>query len=184
MTAAFPRHRTSIAALQGASTASIQRLLAEVAASFARDGLRVAGVVEIADPAASGACGRLALRELSTGALFAISQDLGPGSTACNLDAGGLAAACAAVEQALARGVDLVVISKFGKQEAARGGLADAFRAAVAAQAPILTAVSPAVAEAWAVFAGPLAEYLPANREAVAEWWDRCVGTALVPAAE
>ena len=33
-----------------------------------------------------------------------------------------------------AEGADIVILSKFGKQEAARGGLSDAFRAAIAAE--------------------------------------------------
>ncbi len=184
MTATFIRRRTSIAAIQGASSAAIQLLLADVAAHLARQGVRIGGVVEMSEPAASGACGRLALRDLSTGAVIAISQNLGPGSTSCNLDGGGLAAACGAVEQALSRGVDLVILSKFGKQEAARSGLADAFGAAVASRTPILTAVSPTMAQAWGDFAGSLAQYLPADREAVEDWWRRCAAGALSTAAE
>lgn len=182
MTSPFTR-RVSIVALQGAPSATIQRLLADVAASRAREGFRVGGVVEMATPAPGGACGRLALRDLATGALFPISQDLGPASTSCNLDPGGIAAACKAIEDALERGVDLIVISKFGKQEAARGGLADAFRAAVTAQVPIMTAVSPALADAWNAFAGPLADYLPADRQAVEYWWQDYLGGTAIAAA-
>jgi Protein of unknown function (DUF2478) len=84
-----------------------------------------------------------AVRDVSDGAIFSIGQDLGPGSAACNLDPAGLAQACHAVECAIARGVDLVILSKFGKLEAQRRGLTDAFRAAFAARLPILTSVSP-----------------------------------------
>jgi hypothetical protein len=173
-----------IAALRGASSAEIQRLMAKVAEDFARAGVRVGGVIEIAEPAAASVCGRLTLRDLSTGALIPISQDLGPGSQACNLDGRGVVAACAAVEDAVARGVDLLVLSKFGKLEAARGGLYDAFRAAVASDTPVLTAVSPAMSDAWAAFAGSLSHYLPPEREAVESWWRRRVARAWATAAE
>jgi len=173
-----------IAAVQGASRANIQHLLADFAAGLARDGFRVAGVVEVAEKAPTGACGRLALRELTTGRHFSISQNLGPGSTACNLDPGGLAAACAAVERSLGHGGDLVVISKFGKQEAANSGLADAFRAAAVAGVPILTAVNPAMSEAWTAFAGADSEILPAEREALEFWWKEYQECALSAAAE
>lgn len=183
MTTGFRGDRTSIAAVQGASSATIQALLADFAAGLAREGVRVAGIVEVAASAPQGGCRDIALRDLASGALISISQDLGPGSTACNLDADGLAAACVAVERSLARGADLAVISKFGKQEAARSGLADAFRAAVEAGVPILTAVNPSMAAPWSAFAGALAEVLPAEREALASWWRRSVSRTLSSAA-
>ncbi len=51
-----------------------------------------------------------------------------------------------------------IVISKFSKQEAERGGLADAFRAAMASRVPVMCAVSPDFLDEWRAFAGPLAE--------------------------
>ena len=163
--------RPLIAALQGAASSEIQRLLAEFAAKLSREGLRVGGVVEIGVAAPGGACGSLKLRDLQTGELFPISQNLGSGSQACNLDGRGVIAACAAVERALAEGLDLLVLSKFGKLEADRSGLYDAFRLAAASGTPLLTAVSPAMAEVWGGFAGPLFEFLPASASAVEAWW-------------
>lgn len=174
----------AIAALQGAPSAEIQRLLGEFASKLARSGIRVGGVVEISEPAPTGACGRSVLRDLRTGELFAISQNLGPGSQACNLDSQGLTLACVAVEQALAKGLDLVIISKFGKQEAARSGLYDAFRAAASSRTPMLTAVSPAFAAAWDAFSGSLSKYLPADPEVVETWWNSNGKIDLASAAE
>ncbi len=169
-----------IAALQGAASAQIQALLGDFAALVARQGFRVAGVVEMAAAQPAGGCRRLALRDLSTGMVTSISQNLGPGSTSCNLDAGALAEACAGVERAIAFGADLVILSKFGKQEAQRSGLTDAFRAAAAGGLPVLTAVSPAMTEAWHLFAGPLSVFLSADPESVAAWWSRTkMGDAL-----
>jgi nucleoside-triphosphatase THEP1 len=173
-----------IAALRGAPSARIQQLMAEFAAKLGQSGFRVGGVVEIAEVAPTGVCGQSRLRDLSTGEEFSISQNLGPGSEACNLDGRGLAAACAAVERALAGGLDLVILSKFGKQEAARSGLNEAYQTAAASRTPLLTAVSPAMAEAWGAFAGPLSQYLPASAEAVEAWWSSGVARASGLAAE
>jgi len=163
----------SIAALQGAPSAQIQSLMGDFAAKVARSGFKVGGVVEIAEAAPTGACGKLKLRDLATGELISISQNLGPGSEARNLDGRGLAAACAAVESALAGGLDLVIVSKFARQEAAGSGLYYAFRMAAASGTPLLTAVSPALGAAWGAFAGSLSQYLPANADAVEGWWKR-----------
>jgi hypothetical protein len=163
-----------IIALQGAESAAIQRLLAEFAARRKQEGIRIAGAVEVARD--GGACGSLALTNLSNGAIIRISQDLGPGSTSCNIDPAGLAEACVAVEREIAQGADLVVLSKFGKQEAARGGLGDAFGAAIAAGLPVVTAVSPAMAEPWQAFAGGLSAFIQAEAALLEAWWTAVSG--------
>ena len=96
---------------------------------------------------------------------------LGTGSTACNLDPSGLAKACEAVERDIEEGADVVVLSKFGKLEAARGGLCDAFRAAILADLPIITTVSPLLADEWSQFAGLLSNKVPATMDALGAWW-------------
>ena len=160
-----------IAALQGAPGETIQTILSQFAEELKRDGFRVAGVVEVSRCSATGACKSLAVRDLTSETVIKFSQDLGAGSTACNLDPSGLAQACEAVERAIEDGADVVVLSKFGKLEAARGGLCDAFRAAILADLPIITTVSPLLAEEWAQFAGPLSNKVPATMDALGAWW-------------
>ena len=161
-----------IAALRADDSAAVQALMEAFARGLARGGFSVAGVVQTRVTEQEGRR-RVVLRDLESDALYPISQDLGPGSLACNLDSGGLAQACAAIERAARSGADLVVISKFSKQEAERGGLADAFRAAIASRVPILCAVSPDFLEEWRAFAGPLAEFVAPEHGALAEWWER-----------
>jgi nitrogenase-associated protein len=160
-----------IATLQGGARTVIQDLLGDFATRATRQGYKVAGVVELAPPPTSNKSCCYAVRDVSDGAIFSIGQDLGPGSTACNLDPAGLAQACHAVECAIARGVDLVILSKFGKLEAQRRGLTDAFRAAFAARVPILTSVSPKLSQAWAEFAGSESEFMSADRQDIDMWW-------------
>jgi hypothetical protein len=183
MAAAF-RVPKPIIALQGASSSTIQSLLAGFAARMQAQRLRVVGVVEVESECGAVGCGKLALRDLSTGRAISISQDLGSGSTACNLDPRGLAEACASVERAIDWGADLVVLSKFGKQEAARGGLGDAFRAAFASNIPIATAVSPAVAADWLGFVGDYCEFATAESGALEAWWSRLQRATMHVAAE
>jgi len=170
-----------IAALQGASNGAIQALLADHARRAAAQGYKIAGAVEIATEGSGGACGRRFMRDLSTGAITSISQNLGVGSTACNLDPSGLIEVCASVERAIARGADLVILSKFGKVEADRGGLSGAFRAAIGAGLPILTAVSPSMSEAWHRFAGSLAGFIPVDADSIDAWWSTVRTEMLLP---
>lgn len=168
MTTDAPRQ---IIALQGAPGASVQSLLADFAARRRAEGVAVAGVVEIAEAGGPFECSSLMLRDVATGEDIAISQDLGAGSTSCNLDAGGLAAACGRVENAIASGAQLVVLSKFGKQEALNGGLVAAFASAIAAGVPIVTSVAPSLADAWARFADDLAQSARAEPQSLEDWW-------------
>ncbi len=160
-----------IGAVRGASAVEIQKLLARFAERRRREGVRVAGVIEVPAPASETACGSMVLRDAASGSIFPISQDLGPGSTACRLDTAGLAAACQSVLQAIERGTDLVVLSKFGKIEAEGGGLIDVFRAAAEAGVPCLTGVSPAHSVAFLDYAGGFSQWIEASDAALEHWW-------------
>jgi len=176
MSAEIPDPRlagAAIAALRADSRADVQALMADFAAALETAGRRVAGVVQVREAGSAAGRPRIVLRDLRTGARYPISQDLGPGSVACNLDAGELALACASVERAAREGADLVVLSKFAKQEAQRGGLCDAFRAAMSARIPVLASVSPYFLDEWRGFAGRLAEFVAPERAALEEWWAR-----------
>ena len=166
------RFAGQIAALQGAPGETLQTILSQFAEALTRDGFRVAGVVEVSRCEAEGTCKTFAVRDLTSRAVITFSQDLGVGSTACNLDPSGLAKACEAVERAIEDGADVVVLSKFGKLEAARGGLCDAFRTAILADLPIITTVSPLLADEWAQFAGNLSTKVPATLDALGAWWN------------
>jgi nucleoside-triphosphatase THEP1 len=161
-----------IAAIRGASSAQIQSTLLDFAQQLRDQGFRVAGIVETSPCQDEGRCKSLSVQDLTSGRTYPITQKLGGGSEACNLDPGGLALACGLVEDAIERGVDVVVLSKFGKLEAARSGLCDAFRAAMIADIPVITAVSPPLSQEWDRFAGDLSKFVDAHVDALGAWWE------------
>jgi hypothetical protein len=159
-----------IAVVQGADGAAIQDLFAEVLRAPWRP-RRIAGVIELPGDA-PGVCGLERLHNIPDGQRFALFQDLGSGSTACAVDPGGVADACAAVCRDIAAGCDLAILSKFGKLEAENGsGLLAAFVAALDAGVPVLTAVSPNRLAHWDVFAAPYYETLGPSLDAIGAWW-------------
>jgi hypothetical protein len=163
------RQTRPIAIVQGASSAEIQRLLA---AFVDRNGqaLRIAGLIEGA-AGEGAACVAGQLRNIAGGGSFALFQELGPGSVSCSLDSSGVVQASEQVCSDIARGCDLVVLSKFGKLEAEnRSGLIAAFVAAMEAGLPILTSVSPKHMEAWSAFAAPFFVTLPPEMTALEAW--------------
>lgn len=163
--------KASILAIGGSISAEKRALLEDFIARRRAEGWRVAGVVETPEPGGGGACGALSVVNLATGARIKISQNLGPGSTACNLDPGGVAEACAAAQASISSGADVVILSKFGKLEAAGGGLCDAFSAAAQAGIPVLTTLHPILREDWARFVGDLAQEIAPEAQALDVWW-------------
>lgn len=161
-----------IAVVRGASSGLIQSTLFAFAQQLRGQGLRVAGVVELSPCGDEERCKSLSVYNLASGETYPITQKLGPGSEACNLDPSGLALACGVIQDAIQSGVDVVVLSKFGKLEAARSGLCDAFRAAMMADIPVITAVSPQLAEDWERFAGDLSRFVDAHMNALTGWWE------------
>lgn len=177
MDAEMAGERPMILGLQGGDREAIQSLLAEAARHLRAAGARVLGVVEHLPPGCAHE--EVLLLDLVSGEANRLHQNLGPGAAGCSLDPEGLAAAAAGVERAiaarLAEGGDLsdtvVILSKFGRQEADGRGLTSAFHAAVAAEISVLTSVSPTVRAEWDGFVGDLAEIRPANLPVVAAWW-------------
>ncbi|MET0364570.1 MAG: DUF2478 domain-containing protein [Sphingobium sp.] len=156
-----------IAVIQGASGEAIQALFARFIERWAAS-VRIAGLIEVPkDNAPEGT-----LRSIADGSRYRLFQDLGAGSSACGLDTAELVRAGEAARRDVATGCDLLILSKFGKLEAEnRSGLIPAFAEAVERKVPILTSVAPRHAGAWAQFADPLSVLLPAELDAVEQWW-------------
>ena len=132
-------------------------------------GVKVVGVLGEPHGPSDRTCTAGILRDIVSGKPYQIHLETPPNHTKCDIDAAGVETACAAViNDVLAS--DLVVLSKFGKLEAMRRGLATAFEAAIAAGKPVLTTVSDRHRDAWQVFA-PDAILVPAGEAAIQIWW-------------
>jgi NAD(P)-dependent dehydrogenase (short-subunit alcohol dehydrogenase family) len=144
------------------------RLLAATAEALLARGLRLAGAVQHNLERGGGRECDMQLRILGTDAVIGISQDLGSCAQGCRLDGGALAQAVALAETALARGADLVIVNKFGRQEGLGGGFRTFIAEALAQDVPVLLSVAPEQLREFQDFAGELAE--PVAPEAVISW--------------
>ncbi|MGH7154112.1 MAG: DUF2478 domain-containing protein [Acetobacteraceae bacterium] len=158
----------SVATLDGADGPTLQTLLADAVAEWKAAGVRVAGVIAEAHNLPDRTCSAGYLRDIGSGEPYAMFLEAPPAGTSCHLDAVGVEDACTSVMRQIDTS-DVIVLSKFGKLEAAGGGLAPAFRAAIAAGKPLLTTVSTQHREAWRAIA-PEAAKLPANPGAIRNW--------------
>lgn len=164
-------HPLPIAAIVYRPTDYIEPVLLEAARTLAQEGVRLGGVLQhdipkcVEDP-----CG-MELEDLSNGARFPLSQELGSGSEACRLDPNALAHAAVAVRDALENGAQLVFINKFGAQEACGSGLRDEMALAVTSGIPVITAVGERFLAEWQNFTGGAGTLLEPQAEQIVAWW-------------
>ncbi|MFT4012453.1 MAG: DUF2478 domain-containing protein [Paracoccus sp. (in: a-proteobacteria)] len=144
------------------------RLLSATAHALEARGLRLAGAVQDNLDRGEGRACDMDLRILGDGAVIRISQDLGNCAESCRLDAGAFAQAVGRAEAALARGADLVIVNKFGKQECHGRGFREFIAQALARGVPVLLAVPAGQWAAFHEFAGDLAQ--PVARDALIDW--------------
>jgi len=164
-----------IAAILYTPEDNIEALLVRVARTLAERGVRLGGVIQhdiataINDPCA------MELEDLRNGERFSLSQELGSGSEACRLDPAALAHASVAVRAAVDQGAQLVMINKFGAQEANGDGLRDEMGFAVVSGTPLLTAVGRRFLPEWEAFTGGDGSLLEPSFDSVITWWDELV---------
>lgn len=153
------------------------RILARLSVQLADAGLRVAGAVQTnTDTGADCACDMDVLVIGEEDAPIRISQSLGAGSTGCRLDPGALEDAAARVAVRMA-GAELLILPKFGRQEAIGRGFRSVIAGAVADGIPVLLHVPPEQRGAWAEFCDGMGQHLAP--ESLAEWClDQATGVA------
>ena len=159
-----------LAAISYPSGFRIDSFMAGLAQHLKQRGLRLGGVVQHNGGDCDAQCRAMVLEDLASGARYPISQDLGAGATACRLDPAGLAAAGGALAAALSGEADLVIVNKFGRQEALGQGLRQEIAAALVAGLPLLVAVRQDFLPAWRDFAGEDWMALPAELTEIEAW--------------
>lgn len=137
-------------------------------------GWRLEGLLAVARPEPRR-CASMQLRDLRSGELYPIAQALGPGSQSCSLDAAGLAAASIVLRRALKVRPALVVVNRFGGQEAQGKGFAPEMLALMEAGIPLLTLTRATQLDDWRRFTGGLGQELMLEGEALRTWFAQAV---------
>ncbi|RNF33431.1 DUF2478 domain-containing protein [Paracoccus methylarcula] len=156
---------------EGASPGAADRLLEALVGKLSGEGLRLAGAVQVnRDRGPDCACDMDIQVIGEEDRPIRISQSLGSGSTGCRLDPGALETAAARVEARLT-GAELLILPKFGKQEAVGRGFCSVIGQAILDDLPVLLHVSREQRSAFAEFSGDLAEEV--DPDALADWCRR-----------
>ncbi|MFK7793196.1 MAG: DUF2478 domain-containing protein [Devosiaceae bacterium] len=130
----------------------MDRLLAALADDLLVAGYCVRGVVQSNQERPGDHPCDMDIKVLPAGAELRISQALGKGSRGCRLDPSILQKAALSVERSLATGADLLLINKYGKNEAQGRGFYDAIAQAVAMDVPVLCGLNSLNFEAFMSF--------------------------------
>jgi hypothetical protein len=148
----------------------IDAFLGAVAQRLVADGLRLGGVLQSSTGPHGDCAARIQIADLATGERHDIWEERGACASGCRLDERGLVAAAPAIQSAIAAGVDLIILNRFGRAESRGGGLLSSLVAAIDSGIPVLTAIRPPYDEAWRAFHGGLAVDLEPSEAAVMAW--------------
>jgi hypothetical protein len=163
--------RSALAAIHCERGLDVDALLLASCAAVRSQGLLPGGVIQRASGDGGDCATSVHVVDLRSAAAFDIWEARGACASGCRLDERGLVDAEATIMAALAEGIDLLVINRFGRAESLGRGLTGCIAAAIDAGVPVLTAVRAPYEEAWRAFHGGLGEELPADDgQAVIGW--------------
>jgi nucleoside-triphosphatase THEP1 len=145
-------------------------LIAQCAAGLAASGYRLGGIVQSnAHRQGQRRCD-MYVKDLLGGDEIKISLERGNEARGCRLDQDAFARIDAWVERAVLEHVDLLIINKFGREEAHGRGLRAVVAEALIAEIPLLIGVSTQNLGDFLAFAGDAAIRLKPKIEAMTAW--------------
>lgn len=161
-----------IAAVVFGQDAEVDAVMAEAVATLRRRGIAIAGLLQQLGCRVASCSREMWLEDAATGARRRIDRPRGGDAAGCVLDPDALAAASCELRDAIARGCDLVVFNRFGKSEAAGGGLRAEIAQATLSGTPLLIAVRDDMLDAWDAFVGGPWTRLEPDPAALLDWAD------------
>ncbi len=145
-------------------------LLARLAQHLLQRGIRVCGTVQVnTENPNAGRCD-MDVQVLPDGPVVRISQSLGRSSRGCRLDSAALEAAVGYVKARLNRGSQMLIVNKFGKQEASGGGFREVIADAVASGIPVIVGLNRLNKPEFEGFVGDMAVQVPATDTGLRNW--------------
>ena len=145
-------------------------VVAQCAASLVASGYRLGGVVQSnANRRGRRRCD-MYMKDLLGGDEIKISLDRGNEARGCHLDADAFARIDAWIERAVLERVDLLIINKFGREEAHGRGMRPVIAEALIAEIPLMIGVSTRNLCDFLTFIGDSATRLRPDVDAITAW--------------
>ncbi len=156
----------------------VDRVLERFAMRLLDRGVVVEGLVQInADCGPDTPCDMDA-RVLPDGPVLRISQTLGLGSSGCRLDPSALEQAVGLIAARLSPDTQLLIVNKFGKQEADGRGFREVIADALGLGIPVVVGLNSLNKPAFDAFAGEIAEPVAPDPDALVAWFDGVTAAA------
>lgn len=134
-------------------------------------GVDVVGVVQTNTDCGDETACDMDVEVLPEGPVLRISQDLGPGSRGCRLDPDALEQAVGLVAGRIGPETRLLIVNKFGKQEAEGRGFREVIGAALADGIPVLVGLNGLNKPAFEAYAGEMGEPVAPDLAALEDWF-------------
>jgi nucleoside-triphosphatase THEP1 len=161
-----------IAALVYTSGDRPDLVLRDFARRLADAGHRVCGLIQLRDQLLGSTHGRLLVLDGRQAQVVEIARkdDIGADSR-CRLDGDWLDRMGSQVKASIRRGVDAVIVNRFGPLEVAGRGFRDAIVAASETETPLIIAVPEFEFTRWTRFSNGMTIRLDCALEGLLEWW-------------
>jgi Protein of unknown function (DUF2478) len=159
-----------LAAIQYQRGFDIDELWSRSCAQLRTVDVRIGGVLQQSSGEQGQCASSVHVFDLRSGQTFNIWEDRGACAVGCRLDERGLVDAEPALMAALADGIDLLIINRFGRAESLGRGLLGCFSAAIEAGVAVLTACRPPYDEAWYAYHGGSAPDLAPEMQDIIDW--------------
>lgn len=150
-------------------------LLAGVAEALGQDGLSLCGTVQLDTEREQEHHCDMDVLVLPDGPKIRISQYLGANARGCKLNPEALETAVGQTEARLKDGADMLIVNKFGKQEAEGRGFREAIGMAMMQDIPAIIGVSEGSKDAFMQFAADAIELAP-DHDVIMGWARNAAG--------
>ena len=148
----------------------VDAALSAAVETLQRAGRRVGGLLQRFGARVGPDKREMLLQVLPGGAMIRLNDPRGSGVQGCILDTDALARAAMAFRQAALDRPDLLLAGRFGKEEAAGGGMRAEIAETLLAGVPLLVPVRADLLADWQAFLGAPAEVLPPDTAAILAW--------------
>jgi len=161
-----------IAALVYASGDRPDLVLRDFAKRLAGAGHRVCGLIQLRDRSTDATHGRVVVLDGGEMQVVEVArkEDI-VGDSRCRLDGDWLDRMGSQVKASIRRGVDAVIVNRFGPLEVAGRGFRDAIVAASETETPLIIAVPEFEFERWTRFSNGMTIRLDCTLERLLDWW-------------
>lgn len=172
-----PLPRGDIAGILYGERFDVDAVLMSVTDLLRSKGIRVSGLLQHFGAPTPAGKRSMYVEDIASGKRVRLDLPRGSGASGCSLDPDSLAKAACLLRDAIRSRPDVLIVNRFGQQEAEGRGLRPELAEAVCAGLPTLVAVSQSLLSEWERFVGETGRILPAKPSAIVSWVCERVGS-------